>query len=116
MQTSSVIIDDSDNVSGVAKLTTSGNIELGHASDTTIHREGAGLISVEGDNLIRASDVDNTPVNGQTAVPVSSNWAFDHEDSTTAHGGFIWDAGVVSEELTYDARIAFDLGTSTQRY
>jgi len=79
VQTSSVIIDDSDNVSGVAKLTTSGDIELGHASDTTIHRVSAALIAVEGDNLIRASDVDDTPVNGQTAVPVSSNWAYDHK-------------------------------------
>lgn len=53
-------------------------IELGHASDTTISRVSAGLIAVEGSNLIRASDVDDTPVNGETAVPVSSNWAFDH--------------------------------------
>lgn len=53
-------------------------VNVGHASDTTITRVSAGLIAVEGSNLIRASDVDDTPVNGETAVPVSSNWAFDH--------------------------------------
>lgn len=90
-------------------------VNVGHASDSTVTRVSAGLIAIEGDNLIRASDVDDTPVNGQTAVPVSSNWAYDHA-ATGVHSGMTWDAGVVSEELTYDMRIAFDLGTSTQRY
>jgi hypothetical protein len=48
VQNSGVIIDDSNNVSGIATLTTTGNIELGHASDTTISRTGAGAIAVEG--------------------------------------------------------------------
>lgn len=64
-------------------------VNVGHASDTTITRVSAGLIAVEGSNLIRASDVDDTPVNGETAVPVSSNWAFDHAalaSSTTVVG------------------------------
>jgi len=64
------------------KLTTTSDIELGNATDTTLHRVSAGLISVEGSNLIRASDVDDTPVDEQTAVPVSSNWAFDHAAAT----------------------------------
>lgn len=59
--------------------------------------------------------IDDTPVNGQLSQPISSNWAYDHV-ATGGHSHMIWDAGVVSEELTYDTRIAFDLGTSTQRY
>jgi hypothetical protein len=46
VQNSAVTIDDSGNVSGVATLTTTGNIELG-ATDTTISRTGAGAIAVE---------------------------------------------------------------------
>lgn len=65
-------------------------VNIGHASDTTITRVSAGLIAVEGDNLIRASDVDDTPVDGQTAVPVSSNWAYDHAASMVAHNTMIW--------------------------
>lgn len=64
-----------------------GSVELGHATDTSITRVSAGLVAVEGSNLIRASDVDDTPVNGETAVPVSSNWAYDHAALTTGvHG------------------------------
>ena len=48
VQNSGVIVDDSNNVSGVATLTTTGNIELGNASDTTISRSAAGVIAVEG--------------------------------------------------------------------
>ena len=62
-------------------------VNVGHASDTTLTRVSAALIAVEGDNLIRASDVDDTPVDTATAVPVSSNWAYDHEAATTGvHG------------------------------
>jgi hypothetical protein len=53
-------------------------VNVGHATDTTITRVSAGLIAVEGVNLLRTSDVDDTPVNGATTDPVSSNWAFDH--------------------------------------
>ena len=70
VQTSSVIIDDSNNVSGIVNLTTTGTvahgtsaamgigtIELGHASDTTIARVSAGVASIEGSNIILASAV-----------------------------------------------------------
>lgn len=53
-------------------------IELGHASDTTIARASAGVVSIEGNNIITTADVDDTPVNGVTTAPVSSNWAYDH--------------------------------------
>lgn len=48
LQSSAVTIDDSGNVTGVAALTTTGAIELGNASDTTVARDSAGVISVEG--------------------------------------------------------------------
>lgn len=47
VQASGVTLDDSDNVSGIAALSAT-SIELGHASDTTISRAGAGAIAVEG--------------------------------------------------------------------
>lgn len=47
VQSSGVSIDDSNNVSGIAALSAT-TIELGHASDTTISRTGAGAIAVEG--------------------------------------------------------------------
>jgi hypothetical protein len=52
--------------------------EVGHASDTSITRVSAGIIAVEGVTILRTVDVDDTPVNGATTDPVSSNWAYDH--------------------------------------
>jgi hypothetical protein len=53
-------------------------VNVGHATDTTITRVSAGVIAVEGVTVLRTTDVDDTPVNGATTDPVSSNWAFDH--------------------------------------
>lgn len=47
IQNSSATVDDSGNVS-IAGLTTTGTIELGNATDTTISRVSAGVIAVEG--------------------------------------------------------------------
>ena len=38
-------------VGTLSSLTTSGNIELGHASDTTLSRASAGVLAVEGKEL-----------------------------------------------------------------
>lgn len=54
-QDSGVTIDDTNNVAGVVKLTTSGAVELGNASDTSIARVSAGLVSIEGSNILLAS-------------------------------------------------------------
>ncbi len=35
--------------------------------------------------VLGTEDVDDTPVNGATTVPVSSNWAYDHEQSLSPH-------------------------------
>lgn len=61
-------------------------VNIGHATDTTVTRVSAGVIAVEGVTILRTSDVDDVPVNGETAAPISSNWAFDHEADTSTHG------------------------------
>lgn len=38
------------------------------------------------DNIILTDDVDDTPVDTATEDPVSSNWAYDHENEIDAHG------------------------------
>ena len=35
--------------------------------------------------ILKQADVDDTPVDGVTNAPVSSNWAYDHAADTTAH-------------------------------
>ena len=42
-------------VGTLSSLTTSGNIELGHASDTTLSRASAGVLAVEGNNVLTSA-------------------------------------------------------------
>lgn len=64
---SGVTIDGSNNVSGVAALAAT-TIELGHASDTTISRSGAGDIAIEGNAVYRAGGTDVPVADGGTGV------------------------------------------------
>ncbi len=41
---------------GTSNALTAGTVELGHASDTTLTRVSAGVVAVEGNNLMRAND------------------------------------------------------------
>jgi hypothetical protein len=68
VQSSGITIDDSNNISGVVKITTSGDIELGHASDTTLSRLSAGVLGVEGKTVMTlpTSPADFTVTNGTT--------------------------------------------------
>jgi len=73
----------------------------------------SGGIAIGVNAVLHTGNVDDTPVNGATAAPVSSNWAYDHV-ATGAHSYTIWDAGVVSEETAPDnARLIFSSGDST---
>ena len=64
-----------------------------HIADSTLHfTEGSidhGSIAGLGDNdhtqYLLISNIDDTPVNGVTNAPISSNWAFDHDADTDAH-------------------------------
>ena len=70
----------------IPKIQTAGNIELGHASDTTIARSGAGRVTIEGNTIITAGDevvsagnhilkqtkvtIDTSGFNGLNSTPV----------------------------------------------
>jgi hypothetical protein len=57
------------------KLQTTGAIELGHASDTTIARASAGVVSIEGANILVSGGALGTPASGTltnaTGLPIS---------------------------------------------
>jgi hypothetical protein len=46
--------------------------------------DGAAIIAYGGANWANPA-IDDTPVNGETDEPISSNWAYDHENDTDPH-------------------------------
>lgn len=53
----------------IPKIQTAGNIELGHASDTTIARSGSGRVTIEGNQIVTAGAV-SVSSGSQTSVGV----------------------------------------------
>ena len=45
-------------------------------------------------NPLVQADVDDTPVNGVTTAPVSSNWAYDHENASDPHTGYMLESNI----------------------
>lgn len=62
--------------------------------------------------LLKQSDVDDTPVDGVTTAPISSNWAYDHAALTTAHGISTFGASLVDDTDAGTARTTLGLGTA----
>lgn len=56
--------------------------------DLTNYANGAAVAAAldKAGTALQSGDVDDTPIDGATTAPVSSNWAFDHAASDTAHG------------------------------
>jgi len=81
-------------------LNVAGEVAYDEATNR-IKMYGAALNSV-----VTTADVDDTPVNGATTDPVSSNWAYDHIATLTTRGDTIRRNATVWERLA--------LGTSGQ--
>ena len=62
----------------------------------TAGHDHSGVYEPADATIIKQTDVDDTPVNGATTVPVSSNWAFDHAALTNAHLNWAADQGVTN--------------------
>ncbi len=52
----------------------------------TVNLEAGVDVEAYDATIIKQADVDDTPVNAATTVPVSSNWAYDHAASQSVHG------------------------------
>ena len=64
-------------------------VDIGNAVDSHL-TGGTGIDYTSGDisidsTVLQNADVDDTPVDAATDVPVSSNWAYDHANNISAH-------------------------------
>lgn len=60
------------------------DMSLGIGSSMVYDGQRVTVLDTSG-QILSTWAVDDTPVNGQTAIPVSSNWAFDHNASSAKH-------------------------------
>jgi hypothetical protein len=71
IQGTGITVDDSNNVTGVVGLSAT-TIELGHASDTTLARSGAGDVTIEGNAIYRAGGTDVAVADGGTGASTAA--------------------------------------------
>ena len=91
-------------------VTTSGTIELGHASDTTIARSGSGDITIEGNAVYRAGGTDVAVADGGTGASSLSNLITLTTHTTGNYVGTVTaGAGLVSTGATSGEGIAHSL-------
>jgi len=82
------IVDNSEKLEGSTKAQVQDHTPKAHNLGGAQHNADtkANLnAKVSDDTLIGQADVDDTPVNGATTDPISSNWAYDHKADGSAH-------------------------------
>ncbi len=92
-------------------LTSAQHTDLTDGGATTLHKHDHGGLDGLSDNdhpqYLLVADIDDAPVNGEIAQPISSNWAFDHLAAADPHPGYVLEsaytaADVLSKLLTAD--------------
>lgn len=103
-------------VSGISASTSSalgvGSIELGHATDTTIARASAGVVTIEGVNVVTTSSTDT--LTNKTLTSPTINGAFTNSVNEIIVRGLEEDVNVVAAAAT--GTINFDVATASIWY
>ena len=80
---------------------TESKANLGTAAYTASTAYATASQGGKADTALQPGDVDDTPVDGETAAPISSNWAFDHIQNwhTYDYYGISWDESTDTYEV-----------------
>lgn len=97
VQGTGITVDDSDNITGVTSIATT-TIQLGHASDTTLARSGAGDITIEGNAVYRAGGTDVPITDGGTGASTATA-AFNALSPLTTQGDVLYHNGTNNVRL-----------------
>ena len=82
---SSIAADILTTVSSFGSILSSADTDVQAALDTIDDHNHSGTYEPADATIIKQADVDDTPVNGVTTAPVSSNWAYDHANASNPH-------------------------------
>lgn len=66
------------------------------------------------DSALQPGDVDDTPVNGATTAPVSSNWAYDHAAASNPHSTTAADVSALPDTTPFIKSITFEDPTDSE--
>ncbi len=85
---------------------------------TPAHRDKkTGVHGAGTSSLLNTGDVDDTPVDGATTAPVSSNWAYDHVAAADPHTGYVleslFDAQSILQATSDNTPVALTAGEQT---
>jgi hypothetical protein len=87
-------------------------VEAGIADASHNH---SGVYEPVDGTILRQVDVDDTPVNGVTSAPVSSNWAYDHENGSDPHSVYKLEselgAGATATQMNHVNNASVDLSS-----
>ena len=70
------------------------------APSVSDHADLTGLADNDHPQYLLVADIDDTPVNGEVAQPISSNWAFDHVAAADPHTGYRLESADHSHQST----------------
>ena len=73
---------------------------MGKVTSIPDHGTLTGLADDDHTQYVLHTEVDDTPVNGATTDPISSNWAFDHEAAADPHTGYRLESADHSHQST----------------
>lgn len=84
--------------------------DLTDTGSTTLHTHDHGGLGGLSDNdhpqYLLVADIDDVPVDAETAAPISSNWAFDHEAASDPHPGYVLESDIGITVQAQDAELA----------
>jgi hypothetical protein len=84
----------SDVATGTAPLTIASETVVPHLNVSYLEGHAASYFQTALTNPLVQTDVDDTPVNGVTTAPVSSNWAYDHVAAADPHTGYMLESNI----------------------
>jgi len=100
-------------VEGLVDTSTGASVDAATQAELDVHNH-SGTYELADATILKQADVDDTPSNGVTTAPPSSNWAFDHAALSQAHGISAFGASLMDDVDQAAARTTMGAATTAQ--